>query len=53
MTFKRPQEQSDFLEAAALQKLIVAAMKELTQKHPQEIAASLNQIFNRYNAANS
>lgn len=53
MGFRKSEERSDFLEAAALQKLIVAAMKKASEKHPQELAAVLQQISNQYNAANS
>jgi hypothetical protein len=51
--FKRSEERSDFLEAAALQKLIVAAMKKASERHPQELAALLHQICDQYNAASS
>lgn len=53
MKFRTPEEQSDFLEAAALQKLIIAAMREATEKNSQELAALLKQISDRYRSANS
>jgi hypothetical protein len=53
MRFQSPKGQNDFLEVAALQKLIVSAMKELNEKPPQELTALLGQVFKRYNAASS
>ncbi|MBE9009287.1 hypothetical protein IQ250_03620 [Pseudanabaenaceae cyanobacterium LEGE 13415] len=53
MKFSQPEEQNDFLEAAALQKLIIAAMKEAIARTPQELPALLKQISQRYYSANS
>lgn len=53
MGFRSSEERSDFLEVAALQKLIVAAMKKASERHPQELAALLHQICTQYNAASS
>ncbi|MGG6269580.1 hypothetical protein ACQ4M3_36500 [Leptolyngbya sp. AN03gr2] len=53
MKFSKTEGQNDFLEAAALQKLIIAAMKEATATNPQELAALLKQISQRHRSANS
>lgn len=53
MTSRTPEGQNDFLDAAALQKLIVSAMKSATDKNPQALVTLLHQISNRYNSANS
>lgn len=53
MKFSKPEGQNDFLEAAALQKLIIAAMKEATARNSQELAVLLKQISRRYHSANS